>query len=193
MKVLPLAFAAATVLAAAPSAMEQTKPVERGFAKGGAVRLELVSGDYRILGGHDDKIRVSWWTNEPIAAEKVRTEVDVRGNTATVRTDAPKNSGLHFDIDVPERCDLDVDLSAGDLRVTGVEGNKRLEMWAGDVTIDVGRAEQYRQVEGSVRFGDISAPPFNVSKGGIFRAFTWTGAGKYTMKAHLFAGDLKLR
>jgi hypothetical protein len=44
-----------------------------------------------------------------------------------------------------------------------------------------------------VRFGEISAPPFNRSTGGIFRSLSWSGSGKYLVRAKLFAGDLKLR
>jgi len=43
-----------------------------------------------------------------------------------------------------------------------------------------------------VRFGDLDARPFGVSKGGIFRSFNWKGDGRYTVKASLFAGDLKI-
>jgi hypothetical protein len=187
--------AAAAVLAAValPSAMAPAQAVERAFQKGGHVRLELRAAEYRIAGSPGDKVRVSWYSNKPEIAERVRVDVNVAGNEATVRTSGPGHGNLRFEIDLPDRCDLDVDLSAGDISVRGIEGSKTLDMWAGDATIDVGRADLYRHVEASVRFGDISAPPFNVSKEGIFRSFTWTGAGKYTVKAHLFAGDLKLR
>jgi hypothetical protein len=187
--------AAAAVLAAValPAGTEPTQAVERAFQNGGQVRLELTAAEYHITGVPDGKIRVSWWSSKPGAAEKARADLDVRGNTATVRTNGPHNGNLHFAIDVPERCDIDVDLSAGDISVRGIEGNKSLDMWAGDATIDVGRADLYRQVDASVRFGDISAQPFNVSKEGIFRSFSWKGSGKYIVKAHLFAGDLKLR
>ena len=188
-----LVAAAAVLAVAAPAAMAPNQSVERAFAKGGHVRLDLVAAEYRISGSPDNKVRVSWWTNKAGVAERVRVTIDVHGRTATVRTHGPKNGGLHFQIDVPERSDLDVDLSAGDITVRGIEGNKSLDMWAGDATIDVGPTEQYRRVDASVRFGDISAPPFNTSKGGIFRSFTWRGSGKYTVRARLFAGDLKLR
>jgi hypothetical protein len=74
-----------------------------------------------------------------------------------------------------------------------VEGSKRVESWAGDVSIDVGQPEQYRTVEASVRAGDLRAAPFNVQKGGLMRSFTWSGKGPYSLKAKLFAGDLTLR
>ena len=100
---------------------------------------------------------------------------------------------MHYTIDVPARSDIEIDLTAGDLDVRGIEGNKRVESWAGDVRIEVGRPDQYRSVEASVRAGDLNARPFNVSKGGLFRSFSWKGSGPYSLAVKLFAGDLTLR
>jgi hypothetical protein len=94
---------------------------------------------------------------------------------------------------VPTRSDVEIDMSAGDLDVRGIEGSKRVETWAGDVSIDIGQPEQYRLVEASVRAGDLSALPFKVSKGGLFRSFSWKGTGPYSLRVKLFAGDLTLR
>lgn len=195
MKSFPIALAAAaTLLAGAPAALQssETPPFERPFASGGTVRLNLTAGDYRIAGRTEQKIRVTWRLDHPERAARVRVNADISGAKAVIHTAGPK-SGLHFTIDLPERSDIDVNLSAGDVEVRGIEGNKNLSMWAGDVSMDVGRAELYREVEASVRFGDISAPPFRISKGGIFRSFRWTGNGKYSVHARLFAGDLTLR
>ena len=195
MKTLPLVFAGIVTLlvgtvAAQPSGDRQ--PVERTFNSGGRVRLNLAAADYRIVGRSEQKIRIGWRVDRADRAGSVHVETDVRGTTATIRTSGPKN-GLHFQIDLPERSDMDVNLSAGDLEVRGIEGNKTLSMWAGDVSIDVGRPDLYRDVTATVRFGDINAHPFHVSKGGIFRSFKWRGQGKYVVRASLFAGDLTLK
>jgi hypothetical protein len=178
------------VLAAQPSADKQ--PVERAFAAGGAIRLDLAAADYRIVGRSEPKIRIGWRVDRADEAGRVHVETNVHGNRAIIRTSGPKN-GLHFQIDIPERSDVDLNLSAGDVDLRGIEGNKILSMWAGDASIDVGRPELYRDVEASVRFGDITARPFRISKGGIFRSFHWTGQGKYSIRAKLFAGDLRLQ
>lgn len=166
--------------------------VEKAFAKGGTIRMKLAAGDYRITGRPDERIRVAWRTDRPEEAANVRADAEVSGSSAVLATTGPKN-GLHFTIDVPARTDIDIDLSAGDLEVRGIEGNKKVETWAGDVSIDIGQPEQYRQVEASVRAGDLNARPFNVSKGGLLRSFSWTGKGPYSLHVKLFAGDLTLR
>ena len=56
---------------------------------------------------------------------------------------------------------------AGQLEVERITGNKDLEIDAGQLTVDIGRAEDYGQVDGSVTTGQVDASPFNVSKGGL--------------------------
>ena len=154
--------------------------------------MKLAAGDYRISGRADERIRVSWRADRPEQGANVRADAEINGNTALVTTGGFRN-GVHFTIDVPARSDIEIDLSAGDLEVRGVEGSKRVESWAGDVSIDIGQPDQYRTVEASVRAGDLRAAPFKVQKGGLMRSFTWTGNGPYSLKAKLFAGDLTLR
>jgi hypothetical protein len=191
-----VAVALATLAAstAASPAFQSTfgQPIDTPFAKGGTIRMKLAAGDYRIAGSPDDKIRVEWRADRADQASNLKAEAEIRGTTAVIMTNGFKN-GVHFTIGVPARSDIDVDLSAGDLEIRGVEGNKRVESWAGDVMIDVGQPDQYRSVEASVRAGDLNARPFNVSKGGLLRSFKWTGKGSYSLVVKLFAGDLTLR
>ncbi|MBI2220250.1 MAG: hypothetical protein HYU53_03480 [Acidobacteria bacterium] len=83
-------------------------------------------------------------------------------------------------------------LSAGDLDVRRVEGSKDVDMWAGDVRIEVGEADGYRRVEASVRAGQITSSPFRINKGGLFRSFEYDGKGPHNLRVKLMAGDLKL-
>jgi len=197
MKAPALAVALA-LLAGSTGAYQSTSgsgggsPVDKPFPRAGTIRMTLSAGDYRISGRPDDRIRIAWRADHPDQAANLKADVEVRGNVAVLSTGGFRN-GIHFTIDVPARSDVEIDLTAGDLEVRGVEGSKRVEAWAGDVSIDVGQPEQYRLVEASVRAGDLSAAPFKVSKGGLLRSFNWTGTGPYSLKAKLFAGDLTLR
>jgi hypothetical protein len=195
MKTPALAVAVAvTLLGSSLPAFQSSSgtAVDKTFAAGGTVTMRLAAGDYRIAGRADDKIRVSWKVDRAEDASRVKAEADIRGTTALIATTGVKN-GMHFSIEVPARSDIDINLSAGDLDVRGIEGSKKVESWAGDISIDVGQPEQYRDVEASVRAGDLSARPFNVSKDGLFRSFSWKGKGAYSLRVKLFAGDLTLR
>ncbi len=189
-----IALAALAASTAADPALQATfgQPIDKPFPKGGVIRMKLAAGDYRIAGSPDDKIRVEWRANHADQASNLKAEADIRGTTAQITT-SDFNNGIHFTIGVPARSDIDIDLSAGDLDIRGIEGNKRVASWAGDVKIDVGRPEQYRRVDASVRAGDLNAQAFNVSKGGLLRSFKWTGKGPYYLDVKLFAGDLTLR
>ena len=166
--------------------------LERAFSQNGRIRMDLSAGDYRISGSPDDRIRLEWSLRDPAHLPRVKARADVRDREATITTDAPSNKGLKVVIQVPKQADLYVRLTAGDLRIEGIQGNKDVELHAGDMRIDVGRAEDYRNVDASVWAGDITAPPFQVNKGGLFRSFDWRGKGPYRLHAKLKAGDLHL-
>ena len=165
--------------------------VERAFPRGGRIVMDLSAGTYTIRGGAVDSIRVRWETREARQLDAVRTDVAVKGTNATVRVRGPKNE-FRVTMDVPAIADIQMDLSAGEVSLRGIEGNKNVSMWAGELTMEVGDAQLYRRVDTSVRFGEIQASPFGGSRGGILRSFRWDGSGKYTIVAKLFAGEVRL-
>ena len=185
------------LLAALPAGQSRSDPgslsdsLERPFAPGGAIHMSLSAGDYHISGSTEPRLRVLWRVRNAEDLPRVRVKADVKGSEATLATDGVRN-GFEVEIQVPTRSGLHVRLTAGDLTVDGIEGNKDIESHAGDLTIDVGRAEDYSHVDAALWAGDLEAPPFNVSKGGLFRSFDWKGGGAYTLHAHLKAGDLRL-
>jgi hypothetical protein len=166
--------------------------LERAFSQNGRIRMDLSAGDYHASGSPDNRIRLEWSLRDAAQLPRVKARADVRDHEATITTDAPSNKGLRVVIEVPKQADLYVRLTAGDLRIEGIQGNKDVELHAGDVRIDVGRADDYRIVDASVWAGDITAPPFQVNKGGLFRSFDWRGGGPYRLHAKLMAGDLHL-
>jgi hypothetical protein len=185
------------ILAASPAEQGGSQPprlsdsLERAFAPGGNVHMDLSAGGYRISGAKENRIHVLWRVRIAADLPRVLVRADVKGSEATLTTDGVRN-GFEAEIQVPIRSGLRVRLTAGDLTIEGIEGNKDIESHAGDLTIDVGRAEDYSRVDASLWAGDLEAPPFNVSKGGLFRSFDWKGHGAYTLHAHLKAGDLRL-
>jgi hypothetical protein len=86
-----------------------------------------------------------------------------------------------------------VRLSAGELVVEDVEGDKNLEVRAGRIQADIPHPEQYGHRDASVLTGSIAATAFEVSKGGLFRSFEQSGPGKYRLHAHVMTGEIVLR
>jgi hypothetical protein len=194
---IPIAAAiVGSILVASATMQTSTHPsdsLERPFVQHGKIRMDLGAGDYAINGSQDNRIRIDWSARDAATLPKVHARADVRGSDATVATDGPSNnSGLRFIIQIPSQTDLYVRLTAGDITIEDVRGNKDVELHAGDMRIDVGRVEDYSHVDASLWAGDIHAAPFNVVKGGLFRSFDWNGQGPYRLHAKLKAGDLRL-
>jgi hypothetical protein len=185
--VIPATGALALLLA---GSVAEAKVTERKFVSGGTVRLELAAGEYEIVASKDDHIRVSW--PDRSSGADVTLRIDVNASRATVRTETPWKDGPTIRIELPRRTNLLVRLTAGDLKIEGIEGSKDVSARAGDVNISVGPRDQYRYGKASVTVGDLTSNAFDVNKDGLFRSFEWTGKGQYELRAHLMAGDLKL-
>ena len=179
-------------LLASASAFAQDQRIERQFLSGGSVDLELAAGDYTITASPDDRIRVQWRTNRPDDADDADVDVQIKGSHARIETDGPLRDGMTVRIELPRRTHIVARLSAGELRLSGIEGSKDVEARAGELTIATGGPEHYRRVDASVRIGELSASPFKVDTGGFFRSFTWNGKGPYDLHAHLTVGELRL-
>ena len=182
-----LALLAGTARAQEPDADRLTRP----FGAGGTVHMKLSAGEYRIEGTPDDAIRVRWRTRNPQDLKRTKVAVTVDGASATIQTHGP---GEHFQvtIELPERTDIVLRLSAGDLQIRRIEGHKDVDVWAGDLTIEIGESDAYRRIDASVRAGELSISPLRINKGGLFRSVKADGTGKYDLRVKLFAGDLKL-
>ena len=185
----------ATVLLMAATAAAQSTPgrVEQTFHNDGSVKMDLEAGDYEVRAGASDKVVIRYITRTPEQLKRVDVRINATGRYAKVIISNAPHNDFHAIIEVPPHTGLTIRLSAGDLDVNGIEGDKDIESHAGDLEIDVVRAEQYGSVDAAVKAGDLSAPAFQVSKGGLFRSFRWNGPGKYRLHASLGAGDLKLR
>jgi len=169
---------------------------EQAFVSGGDIQFDLSAGDYDFTSSPDNHLRVSWRWEDSQSSRRglspvVKAQINVKGRNATVTTDGPHNN-IHYLVEVPKSANLVVRLSAGDLRIAEIEGNKDVQIHAGDVRIAVGDPQRYSQVDLSVKAGDLNAQPFGGSKDGLFRSFHWTGKGTYQLRVHLDAGDVNL-
>jgi hypothetical protein len=172
------------------TAQSSGSPAEKDFVSGGKVKITLESGDYDIRASADNRIHVRW--NEA-GAKGVRLKVTTNGNSADLRVENTPHNNFHSTIEVPALTDLRIRLTAGDMRVSGITGDKDIEIHAGDLNLSVGNSSDWGDVDASVTAGDINAAPFGGSKGGLFRSFNWKGPGKYRLHVHLTAGDVNLR
>ena len=184
------------ILAVTPAieSRPQTPPsdsLEVPFIAAGSVSMDLSAGGYRISARQDNRIRLEWSVRDQDELAEVEASADVNGSDATVVLDGPGN---HFraTIEVPARTDLSIQLSAGELTVDEIAGNKDIRLNAGELRIDVGHPDDYERVDGSVWAGELQAEPFGIDTGGLFRSFDWRGDGEFRLRARLKAGELHL-
>jgi hypothetical protein len=178
-------FCASAVLRAQNKANMTEKP----FVSAGKIDMQLDGGDYTIRPAADNHIRVTLSGNTGNA----KVELTPSGTHANlVVKDTPHNN-FHATIEVPKAADLTIRLSGGNLVIGAITGNKDVESTAGNTEIAVGDPNDYSSVDASVKAGDIDAGVFGGSKSGLFQHFTWSGRGKYTLRAKLGAGNLVLR
>jgi hypothetical protein len=189
MAVLALVMASASLLAQqAPEATVQQK-----FASGGSIRLHLQAGGYTITPADSDNIVVTCKHRSEEKLKAVRVAIRPAGTRADVYVLDTPNNNFTATIQVPRRSDLWVRLTAGELNVGSVEGNKDLELNAGSLRVEVPRPQDYGLRDASVTTGSIESSAFEVSKGGLFRSFRQQGPGKYRLHAYVIAGEIVLR
>jgi hypothetical protein len=179
------------VAASVNTADASSDPAEIQFMQGGTVALDLEAGNYDIVPSSDDKITVNYDVNGEKNSRLVRISSGVSGSDARIEVRS-SSSNFHCEIAVPEKSNLFVRLSAGNLKVDGIEGSKDIEGQAGNLTIDVGDTAKYGPVYASVTSGNLQANPWSVQKSGLARSFSAKGSGPYGLHAHVSAGNLVL-
>lgn len=99
---------------------------------------------------------------------------------------------VHIKIEVPRKTSLWVRMFAGEVKVNDVSGDKDIQLFAGQVTID-DHDWNYRNVSASVNIGQVSAPVYNSEKGGFFRSISKKSpGGEYQLHAHIGTGEIDL-
>lgn len=157
------------------------------------LRLHVRSGEILIVGTNDTKMTVDLAGKNVDKIQDVKGRFLVANNIAEFHlTGGPKND-LQIIIHVPKNSDLTARIFAGEVSVQDVEGNKDLELHAGQMTIGVNKAEDYGHVDMSVNAGEVDAEIFGDSKGGLFRSISRDVGGKYRLHAHVGTGQLSVR
>jgi hypothetical protein len=172
----------------------QNKPAtDKLFVAGGRIEMQLDGGNYNVLPAIGDHIRVTLSGNPGTA----RVDVTAAGPRATVAIRDTPHNNFQATIEVPKAADLVIRLSGGNLVVAAIVGSKDIENVAGNTDITVGDPNDYASVDASVNAGDIDANVFPGAKAsdtlGLFHRVSWSGRGKYTLRASVGAGNLTLR
>jgi hypothetical protein len=189
----PFIFSAVAVstlfLAGLAQAQTNYSPVEKDFVSGGKVEMTLESGEYDIRPSSDNRIHVRW--NEA-SSKSVVVKLATNGKSADLRVENTPHDNFHASIELPSETSVRIRMTAGNMTVSGIRGDKDIELNAGNLKIWVGDSKDWANVDASVVAGNVDASPFEANKSGLFRSFNWTGPGRYRLHAHLMAGNIDL-
>jgi hypothetical protein len=158
------------------------------------LRLYLRSGDIQILARDDNKLSVRYDGADTGHFRDLGIRFERSSdNSASVELHGGPDRDMHVTIEVPRNTSLFVRMSAGNLDLARIIGDKDVRLRAGELTIDLGDPNDYSRIHASVLSGGLEAPPLGESHGGLFRSFTRQGPGRFRLSAHVTAGDLTLR
>lgn len=183
-----------TVLAAIPGlAATHTSSID--FSPGNSLLFKLRGGDLHIKRGRDPLhilVRYTPDAKKPDEEHKVQLRSEVRGAQIQIEVEAPRSLSVDAEVEVPSPLTLEVRMTAGDLSVEGVEGDKNLNLFAGDLTVNIATLQDLGNVEVSVGIGDISVPAVGETHGWLGHKWKYKGSGTYRLYAHTSFGDARL-
>lgn len=168
------------------------------FPSDGQFRMHIRSSGVRITGTDENKIAIHFFCPNTDDLRDVRVNFKKNGNRGDLDISGGPRNNFQITMEVPRNSDLYVRMFAGELDVSGINGNKDLQIHAGELRLSLGKSDDYGPVNLSVTTGDLDASAFGVSKSGLFRSFHTNtalhkaGAGKYSLYAHVGAGELTI-
>jgi|GEM_PF-1087582 len=187
-----LAALAAIFLVSCSSPGPEHAPVvkaDKPFAAAGSIQMQLDSGDYTIRAASDERIRVTFAGNIGNAVADLATT----GSQANLDIRDTPHGNFRATVEVPATANLAIHLTAGNLDVSGISGNKDIDCRAGNVTISIPNSSDYAAVDAAVKVGNLDGGPFGDSGSGLSKHLNWSGPGKFTLRANLGAGNLELK
>ena len=195
-----MAIAALLALASGSSADTKIQSTEVGkshmefdCAPRAQLRLHVRSGEIHIVGSDDAKITVDLTGKNADKIQDVKARLTCTNTAADLHLSGGPRNELLITIRVPKNSDLYARVPAGEVTVEAITGNKDVELHAGDLTIEVGDANNYHHVDASVYAGEVDAEIFGDSKGGLFRTVSKNANGQYLLHAHVGSGQITLR
>ncbi len=159
-----------------------------------ALTIDSRPAGLTIVGTDQQTIRVTCTAEGTENVRDVRVEFFAGSpGRLTIRGGTNHNGGVTVRIEVPHRTSVQVTMGAGEVTVQNLEGNKDVDLYAGQVTISSSHGWDYRIVDASVDIGEVNAQAFGADKGGFFRHFTRQNPnGEYRLYAHVATGEIDL-
>lgn len=159
-----------------------------------ALMIDSRPAGLTIVGTDDQAIHVTCTADH--AEEMQGVELRFLGGqqgTLTIKGGETHHGSVQVRIEVPHRTSVQVKMGAGEVTIRNLEGNKSVDLYAGQITISSDHEWNYRSVDASVDIGEVNASAFGADKGGFFRHFTRKNpTGQFRLYAHVMTGEIDL-
>ena len=164
--------------------------MDLGQPGGQAVSLDLEAAGVAILPSEDGHVRVRYVGDANRDLSRVRLRFNPSGHPAELRLTNTPNNDFRIEFQVPKSTSLMLRMTAGELDIKGIEGNKDIRLHAGEIRVHLGNPASYGPVSASVWAGEVNAGPFGESQEGLFRSFAYQGPGTYSLQVKVKAGEV---
>ena len=157
--------------------------------------IDSRSAGIEIVGTNQEGIHVSCTADDADSARDIRLQFSGTPTHAklTIKGAYLKHGNLKIRIEVPRKTNLGLQMTAGQVKVEEIEGDKDIELHAGQISISSAHEWDYRKVNASVGIGQVNAQVYGEDKGGFLRVFRKENAeGEYRLHAHVTTGQIDL-
>lgn len=198
MKRICASVAAALLLCGAAAVAETTGTCAQALTaplrSRSALAINSSAAGITIVGTQSETLRITCTTEHDPNDVRLRLSGDPGHEQLQITSGGANRNNLQIRIEVPHRTSLRLHMGAGQVTVNNLEGDKDIDLYAGQVTIATGDTADYRSVDASVDIGEVKASAWGVDKGGFFRSFTRrTQDGEYRLYAHILTGEIDLQ
>ena len=146
------------------------------LGRGGTLELTNTAGDVRVSGTRGNDVRIDavkhvWAANETEARaqlEDLQVRITERGDVVDVRTDMPRwrgvNAAVDYTVSVPTSASVVLRAVSGDVTITNIRGELRIETISGHVTgSSLGARSLIKGVSGAIDISDSEGTELTVS------------------------------
>lgn len=159
----------------------------------GTLAVESFATGITVVGTDGTTLKITCTNASDPHAVRFHLTGDPGHEQLTLRSDHHQDN-LGIRIEVPHRTSLRLHMGAGEVTVNNLEGDKDIDLYAGQINIGTGDTSDYSSVDASVDIGEVKASAWGVDRGGFFRSFTRTTAhGEYRLYAHVLTGQIDLQ
>jgi DUF4097 and DUF4098 domain-containing protein YvlB len=191
--ILILFLAAALPLCAAPTEINETRPLDAG----GTLELDIVAGSVRISGWDRTEVRITG----SIDPQYVELNIDTSDDSVSIEVDPIRNSGkqqrllAELEISVPRSATLELESISAGFDIDGFDGEVDVETVSGAVTVSGGPREvAVSTISGAIEVktgGDLRNGEFESVSGRQVLSGGLAADGRFSFET--VSGDIELR